>query len=30
VLPFVAADIVKLGVLTAFPWLTLVMVRLLN
>jgi C4-dicarboxylate transporter, DctM subunit len=30
VLPFVAADVVKLAVLTAFPWLTLVMVRLLN
>ena len=30
VLPYVAADVVKLGVLTAFPWLTLVMVRWLN
>ncbi len=30
VLPFVAADVVKLGALTAFPWLTLVLVRLLN
>ena len=30
VLPYVVADVVKLGVLTAFPWLTLVMVRWLN
>ncbi len=30
VMPFVMADVVRLGVLTAFPWLTLVMVRWLN
>jgi C4-dicarboxylate transporter, DctM subunit len=30
VLPFVCADVVRLAILTLFPWLSLVLVRLLN
>jgi C4-dicarboxylate transporter, DctM subunit len=30
VLPFVCADVVRLAILAMFPWLSLVLVRLLN